>query len=82
MDLKISQKLERIPANAIQSGAVRFDLFFKAYPRPIYIWQFQQGELALVNYNNSGEVYLADVADLLIKPGSNGSNRQRERNSE
>lgn len=75
MDLKISQKLERIPANAIQSGAVRFDLFFKAYPRPIYIWQFQQSGLALVNYNNSGEVYLADVADLLIKPGSNGSNR-------
>jgi PAS domain S-box-containing protein len=73
MDLKIKSRYENTPAKLIESGTVRFDLFFKAFPRPIYIWQCRNGEVNLVDYNDTGGTYLQDVADALSPQGAGSS---------
>jgi PAS domain S-box-containing protein len=69
MDVKLETRLENIQPTPIESGAVRFDKFFKAFPRPIYIWQYRNGDLFLIDNNDTGEVYRQDLVDALLKQG-------------
>jgi PAS domain S-box-containing protein len=73
MDLKIDTRLARKPEAATDTGLVRFDLFFKAFPRPIYIWQYQNGDFILVDYNDTGEVYLPDLTEGILPHGAGES---------
>jgi PAS domain S-box-containing protein len=73
MDLKIDTRLARKPDAATDAGVVRFDLFFKAFPRPIYIWQYQNGDFILVDYNDTGEVYLPDLTEGILPQGAGES---------
>ena len=66
MDLKIDTRLLTKPVALTNAGMVRFDLFFKAFPRPIFIWQYRQDDFYLIDYNDTGETYLADLTQVII----------------
>jgi PAS domain S-box-containing protein len=78
MDLKIDTRLGSKPAAAAEAGLVRFDLFFKAFPRPIYIWQYHHSNFILVDYNDTGEVYLRDLTEVLLPHGAGESSLDAE----
>ena len=73
MDLLIEARRESPPHKTAAPVGVRFDLFFKAYPRPIFIWQQRQETLALVDYNEAGGIYLQDITDTLSSLGESAS---------
>mgnify|MGYP001060056495 FL=1 len=50
-----SGQVSRMDADA---HSVRFDLLFKAFPAPTYIWQHKNGNFFLLNYNDAGGAYL------------------------
>lgn len=73
MDLKLETRLESEQVTSHTSGSMRFDEFFKAFPRPIYIWQYQSGDFILVDFNNTGQEFLQDLADAFLKGGEKNS---------
>jgi len=73
MELKIDTRLTSKLAALTEAGVVRFDLFFKAFPRPIYIWKHQNGDFILVDYNDTGAIYLSDLTEGIFRHGTDDS---------
>ena len=78
MDLKIEKRRASATWARARGEGIRFDSFFRVFPRPIYIWQYQNDHFILVDYNETGEDYLSDLSEAIFpsqlsQPASDGA---------